>query len=215
VRGLLLASLSLATAATAQADPGEPSARRAGAAHESAAPAAEALAEPQAGGVAVGVLGLLDTSTLGQPALGGELIVSARIGTLNLGAYAHWLPARQLAVPGTDGEVQLEQWAIGLRPCRTIVGSGGPWSLDACASGEVGRVLARGLDLDQTSERASSWLAVGVGLGVRWTPAGLAVESRADAFFPMLRERYVVADERVHETPGATFRLALGLLLNL
>jgi len=178
-------------------------------------PDTEVPPPPPASDVSAGLLALLDTGAIAQPALGAGVALIGRLGTLGLGSYAQWLPSRRTPVPGTDRDLQFEQWALGLRPCRTVGGAGRRWSLDACASAEIGRVLVRGLDVDRTTEKESSWLAAGVGIALRWSHAEMAFESRADTLFPLLRERYVVDATNVHETPGATFRLALGVLLGL
>ena len=177
-------------------------------------PAEPKSAEPAAVvGVGAGVQSLIDTSTLARPALGVGLSLRASLAGWSLGAHGQWLPARRTAV-NAERDVEFEQWAVGLRPCRTLLGS--EWTFDACVAGEAGRVLARGLSLDRARDASSAWLALGPGLGVRWNRPGGALTLHADGLVPLLRERYVVnAAQEVHQTPAVTLRLALGVELGL
>ena len=88
--------------------------------------------------------------------------------------------------------------------------------LEGCASAEVGRVLAGGLELQRARDTAAPWWAAGVGLGLRWNRPGGALQALAELVLPLARERYVVntADE-VHTTPAVTARFALGVDLDL
>jgi hypothetical protein len=173
--------------------------------------------EPEASaptlGLAVGVQSLLDTSMLAQPALGVGLGLRASLSRWSLAAQGHWFPARRTPV-SADRDVEFEQWALGLRPCATLLGV--EWTLDACAVGEAGRVLARGLSLDRARDASSAWLAAGLGLGARWNRPGGALGLHVDGLVPLSRERYVVnAAQEVHETPAVTLRLALAIELGL
>lgn len=179
-----------------------------------APPLAEPASDAERLAISAGVDGLLDSSTLGQLAVGARLSVEAGLGLWRLATYAAWLPARRLPLRGASQAVEFEHWALGLRPCRELWGA--QWALEACASGELGRVLARGLDLDQSSDVANSWGAAGLGVGLRWHRSGGAVQARTELMVPLWRQRYVVNTAQVvHDTPAVALRFALGFQLEL
>jgi hypothetical protein len=165
-------------------------------------------------GLALGVEGLVDSSTLADVALGASVQAQWRLGNYGLGGYAVFLPAQRRAVSAQE-YVEFSHFSAGLRACGAI--AGGPLGVDVCAGGEAGTVSAWGRGLVDARQANNLWLAPSVGLLGRWRGIATgALTSRLELLFPLLRQPYVInGTQTVHETPSWTARWALGIELDL
>lgn len=209
-------------AGSAAARAGQPSAAATPRASESPldAPAGDELAGGRAKargaeGPALALSGdaIMDLASLGGAAFGGSVQAQARLGALGLGVYGLWLAPRENAVaPGQHVEFSL--LAAGVRACyraneRAV-------EVDVCGGFELDSLQALSVGLLGARNRRDTWLAPtwGAELGWRLT-GGLRIEARLEALLPLSQEEYVVdVDQLVHRVPGATARLALGLVGN-
>jgi hypothetical protein len=165
-------------------------------------------------GLALGVEGLVDSSTLADVALGASVQAQWRLGNYGLGGYAVFLPAQRRAVSAQE-YVEFSHFSAGLRACGAI--AGGPLGVDVCAGGEAGLVSARGLGLVDARKVDNLWLAPSFGLLGRWRGIATgALTSRLELLLPLLRQPYVInGTQTVHQTPSWTARWALGIELDV
>ncbi|HTV19291.1 MAG TPA: hypothetical protein VMG12_11485 [Polyangiaceae bacterium] len=162
----------------------------------------------------LGAEGVVDAATLAGPALGASVQTGVRVAAWGFGAYGLVLPARRHEVLG--GNVEFEQWALGLRACHRLWAS--DWSLDGCVGAELGRFVGSGRGLNRRRNEVSDpWLASSAGLQLGWHALPhAALVGRVEAVVPLLRENYVInGDDAVHETPLVTGRVSVGLEFDL
>jgi hypothetical protein len=153
---------------------------------------------------------VLDSTSLGRPALGPGVQLQLRWAALGIGVYGLWLPERQIQLAQTQ-YVELSLLSGGLRGCYRILDAAP--TIDACGSAELGALGAAGKGLLDAQRRRDPWGAAtgGVLLGV---DVGTSLHGglRLEAVVPFSHERYLVnRDQLVHEVPAASARLALTL----
>jgi hypothetical protein len=84
--------------------------------------------------------------------------------------------------------------------------------VQGCAVLEPGLLVARGTDTLNAAGYKRAWAALGPALGFAWDGLGvLSIQAGAELLFPLLRERFLLADAVVNRPAGAGLRLALGL----
>ena len=178
----------------------------------SASPAPTGAASELGWQLELGVL--LDGSALVEPAPGIELALGASVARLAAMLYGAWLPAQRTAVDD-GGSVAFSLLIGGLRVCQGFVT--GPIGASACGSIEVGRLTARGEELDNAASYSDWWLAPSLALALDARLGGpLYLRGFAGAVVPVLRETYRVDESTFqHRPPSVGLRggLALGVAL--
>jgi hypothetical protein len=158
----------------------------------------------------VGAEGLLDPSTLGSAAFGAGVFVRGRLEPWSAALYGVLLPSARMDLGGSTG-IDLGLWAGGVRSCWQLRAS-----IRACASGEAGRVSARGVGLRSAESSHDLWLAPGLSVELA-TPLSqeLALHSSIAGLMPLVRGQFRVDRSVVHELPPVALRVGVGLDLAL
>jgi hypothetical protein len=109
-----------------------------------------------------------------------------------------------------EGEAHYRWWSSMLALC-----AGGRLrglSLSGCGVSELGRTHARGAATERPRGVERPWLALGPALDLAWQlSAPVALALGGELLFPLLRDRYWLADQSVHSVPRLTVRAELGL----
>jgi len=119
------------------------------------------------------------------PGLGGQL-------SLPLGATAEllvdgWYLTEQRTYPSEySGGLGVSLWLGALRPCLHQ-----PWGGRVCAGLELGRMRARGIDLEEEAHRSAVWVAPVLSAGWRaWTDQNVSLALDAELVVPLYRQRF-------------------------
>lgn len=154
----------------------------------------------------------LDGHALPVAAAGTSLVAALRASDLRLGVFAGWLPGVERSVaPGQS--VHFSLLLGGVRACYTL--GHGVIDTALCAGVEAGRLSARGAGLLSARSTADLWLAPQLGLELASALSShLALQLRADAITPLLRQGYAVNEtDDVHHVASLGVRAALGFLV--
>jgi hypothetical protein len=174
--------------------------------------------EPAAAAAAVGALvnaaAVIEYGALPRAAPGVAVGAGLRFGAPSLLVQGVWLAPQRLSV-APDREIELDLLLAGLRGCYELR-SATP-RLDACLGIEVGRMRARGLDLQGAREVSDLWLAAGAAIDARWAlTRALEVDARAEPMLPLERKEYTVNGSDVVFAPSRiSARLYLGLTISI
>jgi hypothetical protein len=154
----------------------------------------------------------LDAHALPSVAAGASLVAALRAGDLRLGAFAGWLPGVDQNV-GPGQSVHFSLLLGGVRACYTL--GRGVIDTALCAGFEAGRLSARGAGLLSARNAADLWLAPQLGLELASALSShLALQLRADAISPLLRQGYAVNEtDDVHHVASLGVRAAFGFLV--
>jgi hypothetical protein len=89
-------------------------------------------------------------------------------------------------------------------------------ALDTCLAGELGRLRARGRETREAASSDRLWAALGPAARARLRLFGpVSVEGGLAALLPFARHRYLLAEQRVHSVPRLTFRVELGVAVQI
>ena len=165
-------------------------------------------------GIAVAALGGI-APTL---AAGGTFFLEA--ARVDRGALAFAPSLRLTAIQADSGYVsvapavarfQLRMARAEICPARLLLAAS--VSLGACASFDVGAVLAEGWGVSESQSRQRPWAAPGVGGRLRWAIAEeIELQIEGGGSFPLVRDTFFVAPNTdVHAVPAAAGWLAGGV----
>jgi hypothetical protein len=143
-----------------------------------------------------------------------SLAIAARLGSAEfaLRAGVRFTPERTITVP--EGTAELDFLGGLAALCAGARLDGASAALWGCFAFEPGRSVARGRETGERSERF--WAALGPGVSLQWDALGpLSLLAGAELLFPLVRDRYFLSDNRVHQVPSTAFRAELGLGLQI
>jgi hypothetical protein len=154
----------------------------------------------------------LDAHALPAAAAGASVVAALRATDLRVAAFAAWLPGVDRSV-GPGQSVRVALLIGGVRACYTL----GHGFVDTalCAGVEAGRLSARGAGLLSARSANDPWLAPQLGLELSSAISShLALQLRADAIVPLLRQGYAVNETQdVHHVASLGVRAAFGLVV--
>jgi hypothetical protein len=155
---------------------------------------------------------VLDSGSVGGPALGGSLGLGGWLGPLGAGAYGTWLPAHRKDIAPQQG-AEFSLWLGGVRGCYQLFGGAGNLGLAPCVGFEIGQLRADSHGLREGASTRDTWLAPSVGLALQAKVLGpLAANSRLDLVLPLGRQTYRVdLVQPVYEIPALLLRWSLGV----
>jgi len=124
-------------------------------------------------------------------------------------ATSFWAASQARADLGPAG-ARVRMWAAGLRGCRGFAA----WF--ACAGGEVGRMVGRGMAVRNPREAGALWAAMSASVWFRRHLAGqAAIYAGFEGLVPVTRPRFQMDDETLLYQPGpVAARLLIGLELS-
>jgi len=104
-------------------------------------------------------------------------------------------------------------WWSGLAAlCSGVRNDSGAASLWLCFAGEIGRLSARGTDTLNARDDPRSWAAIGPHAELQWEVLPpLMIRAGAGGFFPLVRDRFLLAGQMVHRPPRLGVRVDLGV----
>jgi hypothetical protein len=108
---------------------------------------------------------------------------------------------------------QLRAARAELCPVRLVLGAGASASIGACASFDVGAVLAQGWAIGASESRLRPWAAPGAGGRLRWTIAeNVELQLEGGGSFPLVRDTFFIAPNiDVHAVPATAGWFAGGV----
>jgi hypothetical protein len=111
-----------------------------------------------------------------------------------------------------QGNADFRFWGAAIALCASPTQWRATTSLHACAAFEPGLLVARGRDTLEPAGYTRAWAALGPAVWLEWGALGaLSVQTGCELLFPLLRERFLLADAVVHRPAGVGLRLGLGL----
>jgi len=164
-------------------------------------------------GFAARLTGGLDTSAFPGVAMQTNLAAALLVGaSFRAELYGLLLPAQEFSVGGS-AKTDFQLFGGGTRACLQPVQ--GNIGLVLCEGLEAGQIRASGKDLRRAQEGKVYWVAPTTTLLGLWAMTEtLALAASAEAAIPLLRHEFFIDGiGTVHEIPGVTVRLGLGLEL--
>jgi hypothetical protein len=149
--------------------------------------------------------GQLGLSWTGVPS--GSLLLALRVGgRLGLGAR----------IEHAQGVAELDFVAVAVAGCAGLHFARGALAALGCGVLEPGQLSGRGRDTLNAREEPQLWLALGPAAVLAWSPVSpLVVEAGVELQIPLLRDRFLLADETVYRVPPVALRAGIGVGVRL
>jgi hypothetical protein len=145
----------------------------------------------------------------------GARLATTRAQRLELAAALGARLVQMYRSERAQGEVHLGWWSGSAGLCAGAR-LGARAALVGCLEGELGQLRARGERTRQPASSQRLWAALGPATLVRWRVLGpVSLQAGLSGLFPFARHRYVLADQTVHSVPALTFRVELGVAVQI
>jgi hypothetical protein len=137
----------------------------------------------------VALLGLAGDGLLPEVTPGLGLELGLKLDFLEAAIIARSWASRSTPVPGVArASVEVSLLTAGLRLC--VVPSHKPWSLLACARGDLGQMSATGEFVENAQSPSDGFAALGGGLGVAYTAGRFSPRAGGDLMWTASRARF-------------------------
>jgi hypothetical protein len=112
-----------------------------------------------------------------------------------------------------QGSARFAWWSGLAALCSGVRDGAATSSLWLCFAAELGRLSASGgSDTSNPRDEPRSWAAIGPHAEVQWALLRpLAIRAGLGGLFPLVRDRFLIADRTVHRTPRFGVRVDLGV----
>jgi hypothetical protein len=196
-------------AASESAEPAEPEVE-----HDTEQPARSAGASEPSSRFGAFVSALVASGATPDPAFGGQLGFEAFVlpGTPRLSAGLGARIVLSQTVHDPAGTASFEWWAGFASMCAGAHIGSSAFSLDLCATFELGSIGAAGSNTQNPASASKSWQALGPALNAEWVFAPpLRLTAGVEGLFPFRHQRFLLGESLIHEIPTVALRAQGGV----